>query len=103
MPLYNLLSCSKKCIFYKINLHEGNLRCVSAQGVDANGAGNRNMFGQAKRLLHGNGGGRRNVVGQAGTGVGGNNLCLVIFFGQGNVSGISVLKETCVHRFVGFF
>ena len=59
--------------------------------VDANSVGNQNVVGQADWFLPGNGGGRRNVVGQAGTGVGGNNLCLVIFFGQGNVSGITVL------------
>ena len=60
-------------------LRERFLCCVSAQRVDANSAGNRNVFGQSERFLHLNGGGRRNVVSQAGKGVGGNNLDLVIF------------------------
>ena len=64
--------------------------CVSAQGVDANGAGNRNVFAQSKRFFHGTGRGRRNLADQHGTGVSGNNLGLVLFFGQGNVT---VLKR----------
>ena len=46
------------------------------------------MFSDKLRFLHGNGRGRRNVVGQAG-----NYLGLVLFFGQGNVSRITVLKR----------
>ena len=37
--------------YYKINLRERYLRCVSAQGVDANAVGNRNVFGQPERFF----------------------------------------------------
>ena len=55
----------KNAYFYKNNLRERCFRCVSARGVDANSVGNRNVFGQAERFLHGNGRGHRNIFDQA--------------------------------------